>query len=278
MKKSIFLFLFVLAAWGAFTLLPLSWQNWQPATCLATTGCFCEAIRPGSMAQPINAWSSLAFVLPGLLVLGQLPEEHRIPPAPLEVRGVKERNALLSPPLLQGGQGGFCALPAFKLTFGIALVVIGLGSAFYHASLTFVGQFMDVLGMYLLISFAVLYGLTRIMQLSARRMAIAYIFTNLLLAAGLVWLPQIRREVFGGLVLLTLAVEAWRIWKNRAALQVRWLALAFASLGLAYVIWILDNNGWLCAPHSVLQGHAVWHILGALAAWFLFLYYRTEKN
>ena len=32
--------------------------------------------------------------------------------------------------------------------FVVALLVIGAGSAFYHASLSFAGQFVDVLGMY----------------------------------------------------------------------------------------------------------------------------------
>jgi dihydroceramidase len=279
MKKTTLLFLLILAAWGAFTLLPISWEGWQPATCLATTGCFCEAIHPGSQAQPANAWSSLAFVLPGLLVLMHLSEKK-----PLLLKHPKGSSSPSSPssPFLRASvvkhfNSPFNAHPAYKLTFGIALIVIGLGSAFYHASLTFVGQFMDVMGMYLLISFAVLYGLARLTRLSARGMTLAYLASNLVLAASLIWLPEIRREVFGGLVGLTLAVEAWRIWKNRPNLQVRWLALAFASLGLAYAIWILDNNGWLCAPQSMFQGHALWHILGALAAWFLFRYYRGES-
>jgi hypothetical protein len=42
---------------------------------------------------------------------------------------------------------------------------------------------------------------------------------------------------------------------------------------LAFVIWILDRERVLCAPESLLQGHAVWHILGAIAAVCLFRSY-----
>jgi hypothetical protein len=38
------------------------------------------------------------------------------------------------------------------------VILIGLGSWFYHASLAFVGQGFDVAGMYLLGTFMVLYG------------------------------------------------------------------------------------------------------------------------
>ena len=51
-------------------------------------------------------------------------------------------------------------------------------------------------------------------------------------------------------------------------------------MAVAFVIWILDFTRTVCAPASWLQGHAVWHILGAAAAWYLFRYYSelSEKN
>ena len=40
-----------------------------------------------------------------------------------------------------------------------ALALVGLGSAFYHSSLTFVGQVFDVSGMYLIATFILLHRL-----------------------------------------------------------------------------------------------------------------------
>jgi hypothetical protein len=43
----------------------------------------------------------------------------------------------------------------------------------------------------------------------------------------------------------------------------------------AFAIWN-GTKEWLCDPHSLIQGHAIWHILGAAAAYFLFRYYASE--
>jgi hypothetical protein len=43
-------------------------------------------------------------------------------------------------------------------------------------------------------------------------------------------------------------------------------ALGATLLGAA--IWLLDVNRLVCAPDSVLQGHALWHAVTALAIVF----------
>jgi hypothetical protein len=60
--------------------------------------------------------------------------------------------------------------------------MIGLGSAFYHASLTFAGQFFDVMGMYLLASFILLYNISRVSAFSRRKFVSAYLALNSILA------------------------------------------------------------------------------------------------
>jgi hypothetical protein len=54
------------------------------------------------------------------------------------------------------------------------------------------------------------------------------------------------------------------------------IQVAALTLIAAFVLWVLDLTKILCAPNSWLQGHALWHVLGALAAGFLYLYYRSE--
>ena len=67
--------------------------------------------------------------------------------------------------------------PAYRRLYGCALVAIGLGSYFYHATLTFAGQVCDMSGMYLLITFALLYGVARITRIR----------TGVAMAAYVVW-------------------------------------------------------------------------------------------
>ncbi len=56
-----------------------------------------------------------------------------------------------------------------------------------------------------------------------------------------------------------------------------WFWVGIASFLLAYAIWLTGSPGHeLCDPDSLIQAHAIWHLLSALATWSLFLFLRTE--
>ena len=213
--------------------------------------CFCEAIRSDGIKQPANTWSSLAFVVVAVLVLARYAK-----------RPSKGR-------------------AAYPLLYVLALVVVGLGSAWFHATLTFRAQFADVLGMYLIATFALLYSIGRLRPLSSTALVSGYIAANALLAMLLYWHPVVRRFVFALLLLAALGVEILIRRRHGPIAATRHLSKAAAIMAVAFVIWILDFTRVLCRPESLIQGHAIWHILGAVAAWYLFRYYheshQTEK-
>ncbi|NUM74574.1 ceramidase domain-containing protein [candidate division KSB1 bacterium] len=235
-----------------------SWGDWQPASCMPAS-CFCEDIRPGAVAQPANAWSSLGFALIGLLVLGQCRND-------LSAHKRRER---WNPMTRQS---------SYAATYGVALIVIGLGSAFYHASLTFVGQFFDVMGMYLLATFVLVYNLDRWRTMPKKSFVLMYLAANLILAYLLIEVPVLRRWIFGAILLVALAPEFLRRRQQRADIQTKYLRAALATMLTAFIIWVLDYAKILCDPASWLQGHALWHLLGAQAAGYLYLYYRSENQ
>jgi hypothetical protein len=59
---------------------------------------------------------------------------------------------------------------------------------------------------------------------------------------------------------------------------VPWYWLGVSSFLVAYAIWRTGtgDHDW-CRPDSLLQAHAVWHILSALATWCFFVFLRTER-
>jgi hypothetical protein len=224
-----------------------------PATCLPDH-CFCEAIGSGAVAQPANAWSSLAFVLAGLwIVLVPVASSSRD----------EYRNRIVSE-------------PAYRRLYGCALAAIGLGSYYYHASLSFAGQVCDMSGMYLLITFALLYGIARRSSIRTGVAMAAYIAWNAALLGFQMTFPDMRRYVFALLVLGVLGIEARYRMEPQGTIESRWLSRATGILGLAFLIWVLDITRVACSPGSALQGHALWHMLGALAAWCLYRYYESE--
>lgn len=228
-----------------------AWATWRPATCLPDR-CFCEQIRAGVIAQPANTWSSLSFVAVGALIVTLAYWR----PAGTNLIGQQ---------------------PSYATVYALALALTGVGSAFYHASLSFVGQFADVLGMYFVALFVVCYAAARLMMLRPTTFVVLFAGGNSALAALLWLVPGLRRYTFALVLTLGVVMELWVRRRQRQVLRSRWLVLALATLGLAWIIWLTDITRVICAPASWLQGHAVWHILGACSALGLYAYYRSER-
>jgi hypothetical protein len=57
-----------------------------------------------------------------------------------------------------------------------------------------------------------------------------------------------------------------------------WFWGGVASFMLAYAVWLTGNpdSRW-CHPDSLIQAHAIWHLLTALATWCFFMFLRTER-
>src|SRR5512141_1397366 len=151
------------------------------------SSCFCEAIRGGDIKQPANAVSSLAFVIVAILVLRRSLKKHA-------------RSS-------DGQIARFHANIACPLVFAAALIFVGLGSAYFHATLSFNGQFLDVLGMYLIATFALIYSIDRLRGIPTGVMIVLFAALNALLAALLYWVPVARRFLFAILVIGIIIVE-----------------------------------------------------------------------
>ncbi len=233
-----------------------SWAGWRPASCMPAS-CFCEDIRSGAVAQPANAWSGLSFTLIGLFVIGRYRQDR--------AEDISRRHSNL-----------MTRQRSYAVTYGVTLILIGLGTAFYHASLTFAGQFADLMGMYLFATFILLYNLARARPIRKRVFVAAYIISNLVLAGLLLEAPFLRRWIFGGLILAALWLERRQATPVHA--DARLLYAALLSLLAGFTAWLVDYTKILCVPTSWLQGHALWHVLGAVAGTWLFFYYRSERR
>jgi hypothetical protein len=237
----------ILVIWALTGDLWAKWGAGQGATCLPD--CFCEALRPAGMVQPINSWSSLLFAWAGLVVL-RLGWQR---------------------PLLHGAR-------RVDVLYGLALIVVGVGSAIFHAGLTFAGQVLDNLGMMLVVGWIALYALLRLGRLTLRLFPWVYLALNAALLLVLVAAPEGRRGLFAVLVIAALALEGWVRRSHRWAGDGRLMVGAVASLAAAYGIWLLDQTHVWCNPSAWLQGHAVWHALGALSGLLMYLYFRSGRS
>lgn len=223
-----------------------SWQDWQQANCMPH--CFCEAVAQNKLLrQPTNTFSSFAFVFAGTFILFAKQNEKRLP-------------------------------EIYKIILGAAAIFIGIGSAFYHASLTFVGQFFDVFGMYLLVVFIFAYACQRLFRFKKPTTLTIYFGLNFIFALSLVYVPETRRYLFAFVLLTGLVIEIFARRTQKILIETKWWNHGFALFAVAFLIWIIDNKRIICDPQSFIQGHALWHLLGAIATLLLYLYYSSEKQ
>lgn len=211
------------------------WEGLDPATCMPDH-CFCEAVRDGWVRQPANTGSSLTFC------------------AAAAVMALEKRRGLEA----------WC--------FVIAVFLVGATSAVYHASLSFIGQTLDVQSMYLLVLAVVALNLDDLRPGKPRRFLFTYLASNAALGVVLVAAPELRRYAFGAAIALIAGTEALLRRKKLRDWPLMPLFAAAGVQGVAFGIWVLDTTRAVCWPHSLAQGHAVWHTLGAVATLGLWRY------
>ena len=230
---------------GLLSLFGPDWLRFASATCTETR-CFCEMPRTGALLlQPANSLSSLGFVSIGFLMI-----------------------------LMARSRDWISALPPLSASMlGVAAIIVGIGSVLLHATLTLWGQFFDVLGMYLVSGFFLVSALAKWRGIPDRRAMIYYGILCAMLVAILYALPEVRRWLFAVILLLELVFAR----PLRPQVRTGYYVAGLVANIVAFTIWNLDQRGQLCAPESLLQGHAIWHLLGAVALWFAFLYYRSER-
>jgi hypothetical protein len=244
--------------------------EWVPSSqddsCAREDGCYCEDPIPrGRVRQPINTLSNLGFVAVGLLILLSLPKA---------VTG--------------SGADPMEEDSAYAVLYGCAVVFLGPGSMYFHASLKRWGGWLDNLSMILYTGFLFSYDLAGIAGWGIGPFVLIWLLVGL--AGGLLaWFVRghYLDQSMGSLCFAILAI----LW---GVLQI----LALAGLGeikrdvgdglvllvagatcffVAFAIQRQSQTGkpW-CQPQSRLQGHALWHLLTAVTTAILFFYLQTE--
>ncbi len=249
------------AIWLLLRLLGPDWAAYAPATCTATR-CFCELPRTGSLImQPANSWSSYGYAFAGFLMIALASGSG----------GAAHGR--------DGHGGGWrSGLPAgAAIWFGLTAIFVGLGSVLLHATLTLWGQFFDVMGMYLTSGFMLVSALAKWRTLSARHAVLLYILVVGGLLTILYLVPEVRRSLFAVVLIAAITVELLLARPRRTGVNTSYYFAGIATKAVAFAIWNADQHGLICAPASLFQGHAIWHLLGATSLWLTFLYYRSER-
>ncbi len=220
---------------------------------------FCEASRPGLIKQPANTWSNISFIIAGIAIGWQL------------MNGAYSSN-----------NNSITRNPFYAIFYASLVVLLGPGSMAMHATTSDLGGFFDMLSMYLIASFTVAYAVQRFFRLGA--MYFVGVFVVVLMSC--IWADGAPYHIifwffgdtaFAFYIGVTLIIEAANTYIRHRDHEVRWVVYAFGLVILAFVIWNVTRTGTsLCHPDSLIQGHAIWHILDAGATYCLYRYYASE--
>lgn len=227
---------------------------------------FCEFNRNDLIIKQIaNTWSNLAYLFVGFILLSIGLKDHLF----------KKRHEL---------NNLIARHPGFTVMLGVALIYLFIGSFFYHASLTRTFQILDVAGIYAVVIAMLAYNIFRAfptIRLKQNRklthkaiLAIGLVLNIFVVVEVYKWNINVVFPILIGLLLVFNILHL----KNKKVTQhyVRYVWLAISSMSVAGTLWILDRSNVLCNPTSIFQGHALWHILTAMAVLMTYLSYRTE--
>jgi hypothetical protein len=269
----------VLGAGVVLVLLPFlifvaaGWPG-SPDSCMAATPntCFCEAFDPADVIahargvrQPVNTWFNLYSILTAGLVAFMIYLDRK--------DGARGENVMRSDNFIAD-------------LYVFAVLFLGLGSMWFHASIVgWAGNF-DGLSMYVYAAFLVFYTLRRLVPADWVFWVFYPITVVVFLIIHALWQWEFKSLILIiALVAAYLALEIVACVREGKPWQGRWLTillwwLAVGCIIAATVFWALSQTGEpMCHPKDFFQPHGMlWHPLAGAMAVLLYFYWREENR
>lgn len=242
-----------------------------PDDCIDETphACFCEAFDAASVKigapgvrQPVNTWFNLYAIVTSLIVT-------------LFVTFDRKTFSSGAPNLMRSRTG----VPDLYI---FAVLFLGLGSMWFHASLTEWAGIFDGVSMYVYAAFLSFYSIRRFWN-SPVFFWVGYAATIGLFAFLHLILPPFINILI--LVVAYLAVEVYiwvrtgKVMQGRPLTIVLWLLSVTAILAATFFWWASQSGNFMCNPDSSFQPHGMlWHPLAGVMAVLLYFYWRAADD
>ncbi len=224
---------------------------------------YCEFNHPERLFhQPVNTYSNLIYFFYGLVV-AQL--------------GLKDRKGFSNPKF-----NTVQKFPLLTMLLAANFIYLSFGSGFFHSSLTWIGQRIDMNATYGLTLSLICIGLVQVLvkkELSSRVQLGIVGFLLLLIAFFMPLALQISSSILLPSLFLILLVLGSINYFQYPSQRIPLLGLlSFALLAIAIQIRTMDVAKINCDPMSIWQGHALWHFLTATSSLCMYLYFRRIKT
>jgi Ceramidase len=170
--------------------------------------------------------------------------------------------------------------PLLSALMGFCFIYLSFGSALFHASLTWVGQRVDMNGTYSISITLLGIGLYAILPKNLftnnlKKLWVIILFTIILLFIKIALLisSSVLIPILILFQLLLIIINYVQFRKERSIIVG---ILSFVLIFIALKIRTLDVQKIGCDPYSLYQGHAVWHLLTALSSFCSYSFFRFK--
>lgn len=226
---------------------------------------YCELNQTNKLFhQTMNTYSNLGYFFLGMLAIM------------ISLYDKKNEDDSTKNPIQQ--------FPLVSFFFGLCLVYLCFGSAFFHASLTWSGQRVDMNATYSIC--IALIGLSCYRFLSKEKLlfenknqwfiilflvvTIAAFVELHLLVSSIILLPT--------LILVITVFTSLNYTKNKKGFKMQLAIISLLMMIGAFILRTIDVKKIACNPVSTYQGHAVWHLFTGMSAFLLYWFYRSENS
>ena len=168
--------------------------------------------------------------------------------------------------------------PELSFLIGISFIYLSFGSAFFHASLTWVGQRVDMNGTYSLSISILLIALYQVFhkiqwtnQAKKRLMIFVFILIIAFYQIALLISSSILLPIFILSAWILMTVNFFQFPKERSLILA---LLSIISIVIALKIRTMDVQKINCDPYSLYQGHSLWHFLTGFSSFCSYAFFR----
>jgi hypothetical protein len=196
---------------------------------------WCEPTICSYITEPANTWSNIGFLIVALLILKKF--KHKL------IR-----------------------------CFSWIVLTMGLFSSIYHATNNYMSQYLDFIGMSLMTSFLLTFGIIRVTQKSwGEFFSFYWFFVSMNLV--LIMFLDIAKLPVQLLLMMNavpiVAIEVAIVLKTKKIKRELYFALSVCVLILAQIFAQVDLHRIYCEPKNwILHGHVAWHLLCAVAMYY----------
>lgn len=193
---------------------------------------WCEETICSWTNEPANAWSNVAFFIAAFLIYKKTPLKK----------------------------------------YALSVFLMGLGSFFFHASNNYFSQIIDFVGMYVWACYLLNLNLLRLQWIPEKEKNYWYFgwivfFTVLIPLCRLIHFPYQNLIVILGLLIILTELKCAKVEKDLVK-NYKPLLMTLVIIIIAETLSLLDLTRVICDPKNhFIQGHAVWHVLCALATY-----------